>query len=195
MSTSTTPYPPWLPPEERTPLLRRSSASSYAELPMSHTPSRPSSRISHSLPFDIDEAPPHSFPISLVLENSGSVARDHLASERTFLAYMRTSLAVAFAAVALVQLLTMSGTEKPNLHGTETETESPLIKLQSYTRPLAAASLILALFVLILGVYRYFTIQLALTQGKFLATRIPIGVIAFFIGGIICVVFALVFPW
>ena len=28
----------------------------------------------------------------LTLENSGSVARDHLASERTFLAYVRTSL-------------------------------------------------------------------------------------------------------
>ncbi|KAK6971975.1 hypothetical protein R3P38DRAFT_3379272 [Favolaschia claudopus] len=198
-STSTTPYPPWLPPEEHTPLLRRSSASSYAELPMSRTPS---SRI--SLPFDMDimtmenievdvEAPPRSFPISLVLENSGSVARDHLASERTFLAYMRTSLAVAFAAVALLQLLTLSGhTEKAlNQHGIVTETESPLTKLKSYTRPLAAASLVLALFVLILGVYRYFTIQLALTEGKFPATRIPIGVIAFSIGGIICAVFVL----
>ena len=33
--------------------------------------------------------------VELRLENSGSVARDHLASERTFLAYMRTSLALA----------------------------------------------------------------------------------------------------
>ena len=30
--------------------------------------------------------------LALYLENSGSVARDHLALERTFLAYMRTSL-------------------------------------------------------------------------------------------------------
>ena len=37
--------------------------------------------------------------ISLRLENSGSVARDHLASERTFLAYMRTSLAIASSGV------------------------------------------------------------------------------------------------
>lgn len=35
----------------------------------------------------------------LLLENSGSVARDHLASERTFLAYVRTSLALASAGV------------------------------------------------------------------------------------------------
>lgn len=40
-----------------------------------------------------------SLSISLTLQNSGSVARDHLASERTFLAYMRTSLAIASSGV------------------------------------------------------------------------------------------------
>lgn len=35
----------------------------------------------------------------LSLENSGSVARDHLASERTFLAYARTSLTIASTGV------------------------------------------------------------------------------------------------
>ncbi len=40
------------------------------------------------------------FPTTtLTLENSGSVARDHLASERTFLAYVRTSLAISSAGV------------------------------------------------------------------------------------------------
>ena len=39
------------------------------------------------------------FSPSLVLENSGSVARDHLAAERTFLAYVRTSLGCAAAGV------------------------------------------------------------------------------------------------
>jgi hypothetical protein len=37
--------------------------------------------------------------VELRLENSGSVARDHLACERTFLAYMRTSLAIAASGV------------------------------------------------------------------------------------------------
>ena len=37
--------------------------------------------------------------VELRLENSGCVARDHLASERTFLAYMRTSLAIASSGV------------------------------------------------------------------------------------------------
>jgi hypothetical protein len=39
------------------------------------------------------------FSVSLTLQNTGSVARDHLASERTFLAYVRTSLAFASAGV------------------------------------------------------------------------------------------------
>jgi hypothetical protein len=42
---------------------------------------------------------PVPFSISLVLQNTGSVARDHLASERTFLAYVRTSLSFASAGV------------------------------------------------------------------------------------------------
>jgi putative lipase involved disintegration of autophagic bodies len=37
--------------------------------------------------------------VSLKLQNSGSVARDHLASERTFLAYVRTSLGIVTAGV------------------------------------------------------------------------------------------------
>ena len=36
---------------------------------------------------------------SLRLANIGSVARDHLASERTFLSYVRTSLAISMAGV------------------------------------------------------------------------------------------------
>jgi hypothetical protein len=38
---------------------------------------------------------------TLVLENTGSVARDHLASERTFLAYVRTSLTIATSGVGM----------------------------------------------------------------------------------------------
>lgn len=43
----------------------------------------------------------HRFNLSITLKNSGSVARDHLASERTFLAYLRTSLALTSAGVGM----------------------------------------------------------------------------------------------
>lgn len=42
----------------------------------------------------------------MVLENSGSVARDHLASERTFLAYVRTSMALASMGVGTYHSIT-----------------------------------------------------------------------------------------
>ncbi|GAA5846231.1 hypothetical protein JCM9279_005867 [Rhodotorula babjevae] len=44
------------------------------------------------------------------LENRGSVARDHLASERTFLAWLRTSLGLASIGIAITQLFRLPST-------------------------------------------------------------------------------------
>lgn len=73
--------------------------------------------------------------VELRLENSGSVARDHLASERTFLAYMRTSLAIASSGVALTQLFSAASSHK----------------LSVYVRPLGASIVIVGLLVLFIG--------------------------------------------
>ncbi|KAJ7738822.1 hypothetical protein DFH07DRAFT_1064492 [Mycena maculata] len=125
-----------------------------------------------------------SMRVSLILENSGSVARDHLASERTFLAYVRTSLTIASAGVALAQLLTLSERFKNQI-------SVPLQPFETYARPLAVGSIVLALYVLLVGVSRYFTVQTALTKGLFPVTRFHLGFIAFFIAAIITVVFGL----
>ncbi|OCT48454.1 hypothetical protein CLCR_04271 [Cladophialophora carrionii] len=45
---------------------------------------------------------------SVTLENKGSVARDHLALERTFLAWLRTSLAFASIGIAVTQLFRLN---------------------------------------------------------------------------------------
>ncbi|KAF3909521.1 hypothetical protein AA313_de0204329 [Arthrobotrys entomopaga] len=45
---------------------------------------------------------------SLNLENKGSVARDHLALERTFLAWLRTSLSFASIGIAVTQLFRLN---------------------------------------------------------------------------------------
>lgn len=47
---------------------------------------------------------------SVTLENKGSVARDHLALERTFLAWLRTSLAFASIGIAVTQLFRLNST-------------------------------------------------------------------------------------
>ncbi|KAJ7787272.1 hypothetical protein B0H14DRAFT_2951661 [Mycena olivaceomarginata] len=118
---------------------------------------------------------------SLVLENCGTVARDHLASERTFLAYLRTSLTIASAGVALAQLLSISDRIE-NPHS---------VPLRHWARPLAGCMIVLALYVLGVGVSRYFSIQRGLVNGQFSATRIHAGVIALFSGVVITGLFGL----
>ncbi|KAJ7300903.1 hypothetical protein DFH08DRAFT_122154 [Mycena albidolilacea] len=118
---------------------------------------------------------------SLVLENCGTVARDHLASERTFLAYLRTSLTIASAGVALAQLLSISDRVE-NPHS---------VRLRHWARPLAGCMIVLALYVLGVGVSRYFSIQRGLVNGQFSATRLHAGVIALVSGAVITVLFGL----
>ncbi|KAG6854681.1 hypothetical protein C0991_003330 [Blastosporella zonata] len=101
--------------------------------------------------------------VSLTLENHGSVARDHLASERTFLAYVRTSLAIASSGVALVQLFTVASA---NLR------HYPEHRLHTYIRPLGAFTIVMGLVVLVIGVVRYFSVQVALTKGHFPVARV-----------------------
>ncbi|EGO23713.1 hypothetical protein SERLADRAFT_392038 [Serpula lacrymans var. lacrymans S7.9] len=124
--------------------------------------------------------------LNLVLENTGSVARDHLASERTYLAYVRTSLACASAGVALVQLFTLS---KPTNVNSTTGQHS--MNLQKYAQPLGATVVLLGLLILLHGLFRYFITQGALTRGIFPAARISIAAITFALGSIVGIVFGI----
>ncbi|KAF5347527.1 hypothetical protein D9758_014521 [Tetrapyrgos nigripes] len=132
----------------------------------------------------------------LILENSGSVARDHLASERTFLAYVRTSLAIASTGVALVQLFTISvqsssgGGDSGN--GSLSLTTTVMSKnIKIYAKPLGSAAVCFGILVLGIGTLRYFRIQSALIQGKFPVARVTIAGMAFILGVIVIVVFVI----
>jgi uncharacterized membrane protein YidH (DUF202 family) len=132
-------------------------------------PSPPSLSPTPPTPSTTKPSPPNhrlTSAISLTLQNSGSVARDHLASERTFLAYMRTSLALASAGVGmsasgfsyiprllivthsqfnllgLVQLFTVA-TAAGRIHSGH--------RLHIYIQPLGAAAIVLGLVVLMIG--------------------------------------------
>ncbi|OBU01249.1 hypothetical protein VE01_00586 [Pseudogymnoascus verrucosus] len=114
---------------------------------------------------------------SLELENKGSVARDHLALERTFLAWLRTSLAFASIGIAITQLFRLNTTISAPA-GTTPEPSASAIHFRSLGKPLGAAFLGISIVVLLIGFHRYFEAQHWVTKGKFPASRGSIALVA-----------------
>ncbi|KAI8950473.1 hypothetical protein F4801DRAFT_341951 [Xylaria longipes] len=107
---------------------------------------------------------------SFELENKGSVARDHLALERTFLAWLRTSLAFASIGIAVTQLFRL------NSSLTKEESEHHFRRLG---RPLGTTFIGVSILVLLLGYQRFYQPQQWLLKGKFPASRGPIILLSF----------------
>ncbi|KAF2442177.1 hypothetical protein P171DRAFT_523047 [Karstenula rhodostoma CBS 690.94] len=82
--------------------------------------------------------------------------RDHLALERTFLGYLRTSLALAITGVITAQLFRLQHTATPN----------PRIGFFVLGVPLAAAFIALGMLVLVVGAVRFWRQQRALVRGR-----------------------------
>ncbi|RXW17747.1 hypothetical protein EST38_g8113 [Candolleomyces aberdarensis] len=122
----------------------------------------------------------------MVLENSGSVARDHLASERTFLAYVRTSMALASMGVALVQLFSIA---EYTSRATGTEVYAAARRVQRFSRPLGGLTIAFSFAVLLIGLWRYFKTQFTLPVGKFAIARISTTFIAFVLTAILVAIF------
>ncbi|KAG2213084.1 hypothetical protein INT47_011233 [Mucor saturninus] len=100
------------------------------------------------------------FSTSFMLENKAATARDHLANERTFLAWLRTSLSLITVGVAITQLyhLTPPG-------------ESNQVTHAKAGKSLGAAFVVFSIVFLYFANARYFHTQIAMTKGQFPASR------------------------
>ncbi|KKK22206.1 hypothetical protein ARAM_003257 [Aspergillus rambellii] len=148
---------------------------------------------------------------SLELENKGSVARDHLALERTFLAWLRTSLAFASIGIAVTQLFRLSNTTTESTNSKEVSSQSipqflsPTFsgpgtvritntseRLRSIGKPLGTTFIGVAIMILLVGFHRYFESQYWIIRGKFPASRGSIALISFLAGALIIAALAVI---
>ncbi|KAI9716844.1 MAG: hypothetical protein M1828_007505 [Chrysothrix sp. TS-e1954] len=121
---------------------------------------------------------------SVELENKGSVARDHLALERTFLAWLRTSLSFASIGIAVTQLFRLN--TSLNIDPDQSH------RLRRAGKPLGATFLAIGIVILLIGFHRYFESQHYVILGKFPASRGSIFLVTFIAAALILASFVVI---
>ncbi|KAI8883472.1 hypothetical protein K501DRAFT_184478 [Backusella circina FSU 941] len=94
------------------------------------------------------------YSTSVILENKGNTARDHLANERTFLAWFRTSLTLITLGIGIIQVYHVSNANH-----------------KRFGRALGLIFVMASILFLYFGNVRYFHAQWALQHGNFPASR------------------------
>ena len=102
----------------------------------------------------------HRFAPSYLLLNKAATARDHLANERTFLSYLRTSLSLVTVGVAIPQIARLPSSD-------EAAAKHSVVSAQVA----GVLFVVLGLFFIMGGCVRYFYAQALMVRGLFPASR------------------------
>jgi uncharacterized membrane protein YidH (DUF202 family) len=128
-------------------------------------------------------------------------------TERTFLSWLRTSLAFASIGIAITQLFRLNATLSPPDLVAQTSSQPPapilpphdpyspllgaaipdrsdLRRLRALGKPLGATFIAIAIVVLLVGFHRYFESQYWVVRGKFPASRGSVALVAFVTGAL-----------
>jgi len=129
--------------------------------------------------------------------------------ERTFLAWMRTSLAFASIGIAVTQLFRLNNAgasthtntihsldTPPSIHPhysyASTSSSQDTSRLRSMGKPLGSTFIGVAMLILIVGFHRYFESQYWIVRGKFPASRGSVALTAFVAAALIVATFAVI---
>lgn len=66
------------------------------------------------------------------------------------------------------------------------------LPVQRFARPLGAITIAFAFAMLVIGFVRFFTIQTALTRGKFPVARVTVAAMSLALAGVVVVVFGII---
>ncbi|KAM9924072.1 hypothetical protein OXX59_004777 [Metschnikowia pulcherrima] len=104
---------------------------------------------------------------------TGSVARDHLANERTYLAWTRTALVMMTLGLAFLQLYSIQARAHAAIYRDKSYSLDSAREeaLSLVGKPFGVLIGVFALITMFIGFYRYAVVQSSLRHGEFPATR------------------------
>jgi uncharacterized membrane protein YidH (DUF202 family) len=114
--------------------------------------------------------------------------------ERTFLAWLRTSLSFASIGIAITQLFRLNSSLRPDTSSNSPSSSTDataqshthnLHRLRHLGKPLGATFIGISILMLFIGFHRYFEAQHYVIRGKFPASRGSIVLVSLVSGGLI----------